>query len=234
MSSINFYETLKKSKSTINPHFDEHGIEIPFRMLIAAPSGSGKTNSLCRLIYAMGKTFHEIIVCVLSADEPLYRMMEQRLVDEHGRPQVRFFEEGSVPDISEYSRIDPKTKKLKRIDKLQRLIVFDDLVLNRAANNKAKEYYIKGRKLGFSMCYLSQSYYATPKMIRDNCQIFILGKNLLKKDLRMILNVFPTNLTLEEFERLYNDMTKNPLDTITIDITKRYLRRNIVSEPIEI
>lgn len=200
-------------------------------MLMAAPSGSGKTNSLCRLIHAMGATFHEIIVCVLSADEPLYRMLEERLTDEEGRCGVRFCEEGTVPSITEYST-KGRDGKLKRIDSLQRLIVFDDLVLNKKANALAKEYYIKGRKLGFSMCYLSQSYYGTPKMIRDQCQIFVLGRNLLKKDLKMILCLFPTEMSLGEFERMYSELTQNPLDTITIDIEKRTLRRNITGEPI--
>jgi archaellum biogenesis ATPase FlaH len=77
--SINFYNTIHKKNKTINPHFDKHGIDIPFRMIIASPSGSGKTHQLCRLIYEFGKTFNEIYICALSADEPLYEMIEQRL-----------------------------------------------------------------------------------------------------------------------------------------------------------
>ena len=228
MSKINFY-SLTKSEKTINPNYEKHGIKVPFRMLIAAPSGSGKTNALMNLILAMDKTFHEIIICVKSADEPLYQMLDQKL--QNG---VRFYEDGEVPPITDFSIKDAKGK-LKRIDKLQRLIVFDDLILDKSANKRAAEYYIKARKLGFSMCYISQSYYQTqPKTIRDNCQYFILGRNLLKKDLRMILTVFPTELTLDEFSNIYNELTAEPLDTILIDIEKRIVRRNITGEPIRL
>ena len=47
-----------------NPHFDQHHIKIPFRMLICGNSGSGKTSTLMNLIYNMPGTFQEIqIVC---------------------------------------------------------------------------------------------------------------------------------------------------------------------------
>jgi len=225
MSTINFYN-LTKSSPSINPQYKEHGIKVPFRMLIAAPSGSGKTNALLNLLIAFDKTFHEIIICVKSGDEPLYQLVLDRLKN------VKLYENGEVPPIEDYSQL--KDGKLKRIDKLQRLIVFDDLVLDHGANIKIKEYYIKARKLGFSMCYISQSYYQTPKMIRDNCQYFILGRNLLKKDLRMILQLFPSNLNLDELTFLYNDLTKEPLDVINIDIENRIIRRNINGDPINL
>jgi hypothetical protein len=112
--------------------------------------------------------------------------------------------------------------------------VFDDLITDKNANKLASEYYIKGRKLGFSMCYIGQSFYQIPKIIRDNCQYFILGRNLLNKDLRMILSTFPTELTIEEFTELYNELTEEPLDVILIDIEKRKLRQNITGETINL
>ena len=224
MSKINFYSHLKNQTKSINPNFNIHGIKVPFRMLMAAPSGSGKTNALCNLIYYMDKTFHEIIICVKSSDEPLYQMLDERLKN------VIFYENGEVPPITNYSIKDDKTNKLKRIDKLQRLIVFDDLITDKKANIMANEYYIKARKLGFSMCYIGQSYFQIPKMIRDNCQYFIIGRNLLKKDLKMILSCFPSEISLDEFIQLYQDMTQNPLDTILIDIENRIIKSNITGD----
>lgn len=220
--SINFYETIKTKKKSLNPNKNRHGIDIPFRMLIAAPSGSGKTNMLCNLIHLMDKTFHEIIICVKSGDEPLYEMLCDRL-----KGSVILFEDGEVPPLSDYSSIDEKTNKIKRKDNKQRLIIFDDLILDKKANSLAKEYYIKGRKVSFSMVYIGQSYFQIPKMIRDNCQYFILGRNLLKKDLRMILNVFPTEMKLDDFIQMYNDLTSESMSCILLDIDNRTVRRNI-------
>lgn len=228
MSKINFYDLIPKVEKKINPNYATHGIDLPFRMLIAAPSGSGKTNQLMNLIAHMDKTFHEIIICVKSADEPLYEMMINKLKN------IVVYESGEVPPLSQYSKIDDKTKRLKRLDKKQRLIVFDDLITDRRANQIASEYYIKGRKLGFSMCYIGQSFYQIPKLIRDNCQIFLLGRNLLKRDLKLILSTFPTEITLDEFVDLYHYLTPENLDTVLINIDKKYIAKNIIGERIKL
>ena len=228
MSKINFYDLIPKGEKKINPNYATHGIDLPFRMLIAAPSGSGKTNQLMNLIAHMDKTFHEIIICVKSADEPLYEMMINKLKN------IVVYELGEVPHLSQYSKIDDKTKRLKRLDKKQRLIVFDDLITDRRANQIASEYYIKGRKLGFSMCYIGQSFYQIPKLIRDNCQIFLLGRNLLKRDLKLILSTFPTEITLDEFVDLYHYLTPENLDTVLINIDKKYIAKNIIGERIKL
>lgn len=227
MSKINFYD-LVKTKKAHNPNYAKHGISVPFRMLIAAPSGSGKTNALMNLIYNFDKTFQEIIVCVKSSDEPLYELLENKLKN------IKIYENGDVPDLSEFSKFDEKTKKYKRIDKLQRLIVFDDLITSKQANIKAAEYYIKARKLGFSMVYIGQSYYQIPKIIRDNTQYFILGRHLLNRDLKMILSAFPSRLGLDEFVNLYNDLLDEQLDTLIINIEKRNVRKNITGEIISV
>lgn len=227
MDKINFYNLIKQKK-IINPNYETHKIKTPFRMCISAPSGSGKTNALLNLITHMNQTFNEIIICVKSADEDLYALLIDRLKN------VSVFENGDVPEISNYSSIDKTTKRLKRNDNKQRLIVFDDLILDKPANKLACEYYIKGRKLGFSMVYIAQSYYGIPKMIRDNCQYFMLGRNLLKKDLRMILSVFPSEMTLDGFVSLYNQLTNEPLDTIIIDVEERTIRRNITGEAFQL
>lgn len=206
----NFYESIR-SKKLVNPGLAQHGIKIPFRMLIAAPSGSGKTNCLMNLLNAFDKTFHEIIVCVLSDDEPLYQRLSTL-------PGALFYTGGEVPEMP------------AKNDGLQRLIIFDDLVLHREANKQAAQYFIKARKLGYSMCYISQSYFQTPKMIRIQCNILVLGKNLLKKDLRMILGVIPTDMTIDQFAQRYSEMTKEPMSVILIDIVNRTLRQNILGE----
>jgi hypothetical protein len=228
--SINFYETLKKKKPAINPNFERHGVEVPFRMLIAAPSGAGKTHSLCRLIYEMGKTFHEIYICVLSSDEPLYNMIVNRLPE----GKVKIFEKGEVPTLDQFSHIDPKTKKVKRNDKLQRLIVFDDLMLCRGSNKTIEDYYTRGRKIGFSMIYIAQNYYAIPRNVRVNCQYFIIGRNILSKDIKDILRIFTIDMDLKDFTKLYNIITENPLDTMLINVHKKVISRNIVEEQYDV
>lgn len=203
---INFYEIVKQDKKLKNPHYKNHQIELPFRMCIASGSGTGKTNSLMNLLTLMDKTFHKIIVCVKSFNEPLYEHLVAILKD-----KVEVYEDGDVPPMTD--------------DGLSKLIIFDDLLYDK--QGPIKQYYIRGRKKGYSSVYISQSFHGIPMDIRKNCQYFILGRSLLDKDLKIILTSFTSNLTREEFIKIYRAFTDKPLDVMLIDIDKKRIVHNI-------
>lgn len=203
---INFYEIVKQDKKLKNPHYKNHQIELPFRMCIASGSGTGKTNSLMNLLTLMDKTFHKIIVCVKSFNEPLYEHLVAILKD-----KVEVYEDGEVPPMTN--------------DGLSKLIIFDDLLYDK--QGPIKQYYIRGRKKGYSSVYISQSFHGIPMDIRKNCQYFILGRSLLDKDLKIILTSFTSNLTREEFIKIYRAFTDKPLDVMLIDIDKKRIVHNI-------
>jgi len=210
MSLINFYNFTKKETAFKNPNYDKHNIEIPFRMIISAPSGSGKTNFLMNLITAFDNTFYKIIICVKNKAEPLYEMIEEKL-NNNKIKQVEIYEDGEVPQLPD--------------DKKNRLIIFDDLLYDN--QSEIKQYFIRGRKKGFSCIYLTQSYFKTPKDLRLQCNYIVLGRNVLKRDLNIILQEIASNLTLDELQHFYNVATKEPLNVLLIDLVKRNIRHNI-------
>ena len=56
-------------------------------------------------------------------------------------------------------------------DNTSKLIIFDDLVFEgRQTQEQIEQYFIRGRKAGWSMIYISQSYFGIPKTIRINVQ----------------------------------------------------------------
>lgn len=205
MSNINFYETIKTTK-VHNPRYDIHKIEIPFRGLINCASGSGKTNLLMNLIYEMDKTFHKIII-VTKAPEPLYDMLVDRLKN------IEIYYEGSYPTI-------------EKMEKGQNgLIIYDDQVTTK--DDRITQMYIRGRKLHFSSIYISQSYFGTPKIIRQNIGYLWLGKGINKRDLRLILSEYSLNMTVDELEHYYFEITKENMQFMMLDLNKRNLRKNI-------
>lgn len=212
MSLINFYDYTKKEAAFKNPNYDKHEIEIPFRMIIAAPSGNFKTSFLMNLICAFDNTFYKLVICVKNKAEPLYEMLEEKL-NNNNKNGVEIYEDGEIPPLEKDNK------------KLPKLIVFDDLLYDN--QSEIKQYYIRGRKLGWSMCYLTQSYFKTPKDIRLQCQYIVLGRNLLKRDLNIILQEINSNLSLEELQKIYNETTKEPLNVLMIDLVKRKLKKNI-------
>ncbi|EGZ06629.1 hypothetical protein PHYSODRAFT_319473 [Phytophthora sojae] len=173
----NFYELIPKSKLKRFPK-NEH-FELPFRMCVASPSGSGKSITVLYIIALLSKCFTKILISTKS-NELLYDHLKDTI------DNVEIFENGVVPAMSEY---DSETSKL---------IIFDDLVLEpKKTQAQIGQYFIRGRKAGFSMIYISQSYFGIPKTIRINSQYVILGKNLTNRDLGIICRDFPTDIPIK-------------------------------------
>lgn len=213
MDFINFYNLTKKEKALSNPQYKRHKIEIPFRMCIAAPSGAGKTNFLCNLLTAFDNTFYQIIICVKNKAEPLYEMIEEKLNKKSN--QVQIYEDGEVPPLNNFNK-----------DNKARLIIFDDLLFDN--QSEIKQYYIRGRKVGhFSCIYLSQNYFSIPPVIRRNCQYIVLGRNLLKRDLNIILQEISSDLTIDDLMKYYAEASAQPLHVLFIDLVNRNLRHNL-------
>lgn len=204
MSVINFYSTLKKEKIH-NPNYDIHKIDLPFRMLICTASGGGKSNWLLNMIYLMNNTFHKIII-ITKEEERLYSHLQDKLKD------VEIHYGGQMPDFEKL----PKGQN--------GLVVFDDMVLTK--NNKIGEMFIRGRKLGYSSVYITQSFFGTPKLIRQNVNYVSLGRGMTKRDLRLVLSEFSIKLTIDDLEELYDEITKTPMQFILFDLNKRNIRRN--------
>jgi GTPase SAR1 family protein len=188
-----------------------HGITVPFRMLIIGASGSGKTNWLLELIHRMSGTFTNIVVCLRSKDEPLYNYLESKI-----KEGLEFYEVQSSTDIPNLDDLEPQT-----------LIVFDDLIsAGKDVQTKIAEYYIRARKKQVSCIYISQSYFAIPKIIRQQANYIVLKKINSSKDLTLILKEFPLDIKIEELKRIYAEASKGIEQFLLIDINKNEFRKN--------
>ena len=204
MSNINFYNNIKQIK-THNPNYAAHQIDLPFRMLICTASGGGKTNFLLNLIHQMNNTFHKIII-ITKEEERLY----SHLIDKCRGVEIHYG--GKVPEFEKMAKGE------------NGLVVFDDMILTK--NNAIGELFIRGRKLGYSSIYITQSFFSTPKIIRQNVNYVALGRGMIKRDLRLVLSEFSVNLSIDEIEEFYNEITKTPMQFMLVDLNKRNIREN--------
>ena len=69
----------------------------------------------------------------------------------------------------------------------QTLIIFDDFITSIKTHPIINEYFIRGRKRGCSIMFLSQSYYGTPKIIRQNINYLVVLKLGGTRDMNSIL-----------------------------------------------
>ena len=208
---VNFYSH-KGMKEFIteydNPCFDSHQIKVPFRLAVIASSGSGKTQWLLNCIARMNDTFGHIYVCYRT-NEPLYDFLQKQI----GADKITFFTQLSkFPQVNEM----PRDKQI--------LCVFDDVVnYSDREQGIIKEYFIRGRKMGkgISMCYLSQSFYRIPKIIRLQCNYLILLKLGSKKDLSLILGDYGLGVDKTELMAIYKEATQIPFNFLKISIDER-------------
>ena len=208
---VNFYKHNKMKEFLTeyhNPCFDSHQIKIPFRLAVISASGGGKTQWLLNLISRMSDTFGHIYVCYRTA-EPLYLFLAKAI----GEDKITFFTQLSkFPQINEM----PKDKQI--------LCIFDDVVnYSDKEQGIIKECYIRGRKhgKGISMCYLSQSFFRIPKIIRLQCNYLILLKLGSKRDLALILADYGLGVDKNELMTIYKDATKIPFDFLKISTDER-------------
>jgi hypothetical protein len=205
---INFYENKKVQELLTkydNPYYDMHRISVPFRMGIVSASGGGKTVFVLNLINQMQDTFGKIYV-VYKASEPLYEFLAKSVGDKN----ITFFTHLSkFPAITELEK-----------DK-QILCIFDDCVnYPEKTQEIIKEISIRGRKhgRGISLCYLTQSFYKVPRLIRLQFNYLVLLKLGSRRDMEMILNECSLGIEKEQLLKLYKDATKEKFHTLIINL----------------
>lgn len=207
----NFYnkkEVRKYCSKTENPNYELHNFDLPFRALVVAPSGSGKSNFITNLItlFCKGKegTYDNIYIFCKSRDEPLYRYLADK-------------SKGLIEVHEDLSKL-PVMNDLNQCK--QTLIIFDDFVTSVKQAPIIQEWFIRGRKKSCSVMYLSQSYYGTPKIIRQNISYCIILKLGGSRDINALLREVSIGLTKDELMNIYNDATKKKFDVLIVNLEK--------------
>jgi hypothetical protein len=220
MNVKNFYEAKDMKKfldKRENPHFNEHKIKLPFRMLIVGCSGSGKTNTLLNLIYMMPDTFSQIVIVTACKDEPLYSYLFEKSGGERGGVKITEMDKDGLPDLKSFNKEENS------------LIVLDDLV-NRSEKEQKPiaEYYLRARKKGVSLVYISQSFFAIPKMIRNNITHLILKQVTSSRNLAMISRECSIGLKKKVLKDIYEDAVRDLQGFLMFDLEniKRPFRKN--------
>lgn len=211
--TTNYYRLCKPPK-VHNPNYGiSHNINAPFRIAICGSSGSGKTNLLLDLLHRFSTpkgTFLGLKIYLRSRHEPLYDYLAQKV------PETEFIEVSNENDIKPVDELDDKT-----------LVVFDDLILSDPKTmKKIGEYFIRGRKKGASLIFISQNYFGIPKIIRQQLSYLILKKINSSKDLSLILNEFPLGMDIKELKSIYSTCNKGIESSLMIDLMNGDLYKN--------
>ena len=196
------------------PYIPDHS----YRILIIVSSGSGKTNALLNLI----KNQPDIDKIYLHAKDP-YEKKNQYLInkreevglDHFNNPKTFIEYSNDMQDV--YKNIEDYN--LGRERKI--LIVFDDMIADMINNKKLNpivtELFIRGRKLNFSIVFITQSYFKVPKDVRLNSTHFFIVKILNKRELQQI--ALNHSSDFKAFMKIYKECTKEPYSFLVNDTT---------------
>lgn len=211
MSIVNLYESkaVKKYIKTKNsPEYEATKINYRDRVLIVGGSGTGKTHALVNYLLLSPNCYHKIVVVSKNIEEPLYEFLKAKL-----KEKIIFYELNRFPSMNQLA------KEHKEDDEDEILIIYDDIVNDIAkGNNVIENYFIAGRKLGFTQFFLTQSYFKTPKTIRLQLTHLMLLKLSSNSDLTCVLRDFALGIDKKELVNLYKDATREKFHFLFIDI----------------
>lgn len=198
--SIKNYE--KKAK--VNPYRCKLAPKSPSNILISGSTGAGKTNLLCNLIYDL-MFWDNIYVFTPNLEEEKYQNLKEACLSAGGGENI--FEQEITHTVDD---MDPKKHNL---------VIFDDWITSdRNTLSCISDFFIRGRKQNCTNIFLTQSYFAAPKVIRLNCHYFFIFR---LNDKREINELYKSHGTIpkETFTSLILEATAKPFDFFCIDKT---------------
>lgn len=191
---------------------DKHPLmpKFPFRCLMVGGSASGKTNVLMNFLLNDLLHYDKLYLYSTSLDQPKYQYLIKTITDICEKNDMNvsdfLFTGSSVNDIVGLNSLNSE---------VQNLIVFDDMLLEKD-QSKFCEFFVRSRHKNCSLFYLSQSYYSTPKLIRQNSTHFMLWKTN-GKNLSLISNDLASGMEVDDFKRKFKQITSEPYQFVFID-----------------
>ena len=212
----NYYEKKAVKKYTTqndNPSFKQTQINLSSRLLLCGGTGSGKSNLLINYIVRASEpsTFHKIVVCYKEA-EPLYQMLEEKLGS-----QIEFYTSPSQLPKLEEIRVDSDKKPLQSSDNL--LVVIDDWVDQASKYPILFDYFLRSRKYGITLLFITQDFYKVPKFFRSQLTYILLLKMSGKRDTKLVLSDNLLGVDIDTLYSMYEKSVKEKFDFFKIDVT---------------
>ena len=207
----NWYDKIgaNDKKKKLPKKWKDHHIHHNSMILCIGPTGSGKTNALMDFIARTNGEFYKIIINSFSTtDEPLYNHLREK------SNKIEFYDNiDEMPELTEFEDCKEKPK----------LMVIDDFInLTKKEKKKIFNYLISGRKFGFTMWLMAQSYVNIDKLITRNINYFLLYKinDNVSVD-RIIRNHNVEDVDPEIFKKAYQLSTREPLSFMLLDLKSR-------------
>ena len=185
-----------------------------FRMSICGNSGSGKTNLLYHMLIIPLLYYDEIHLYAKNLEPEKYENLINKMNEISGQTgyDIMTVSNDAIIPINHLAYEDN-----------QKLIIFDDYVCEKN-QRQIVDYLIQGRHKNFSIIYLSQSFYKTPRDIRLNCSHYCIYEFPSSRERNMISSEL--GVDKEKFKKA----RKKPFSFLYVDKPRKKVKRNFTGE----
>ena len=94
-----------------------------------------------------------------------------------------------------------------------------DMINNNKLDSIVTELFIRGRKLNFSVVFITQSYFKVPKDVRLNSTHFVIMKIPNKRELQQIALNHSSDIDFKDFMKIFRKYTAEPYSFLVNDTT---------------
>lgn len=181
-----------------------------YRGIVSGKTGCGKTNAVVSGITTGFWPYHRIYVFSPTIDQPAFKYLEgyMRLKEE------AYFKK-TKKKVSLYKGSSSLGDLLNIMETVNHevlnLIILDDLIAYKDWLQAATEIAVKGRHRSIAMLILTQQYYKTPKILRDQCEIAMIFETPNWRDITNIGQSLGNGLSTDHFRQIFlSALTPDP------------------------
>lgn len=201
----------------------------PARCLVIGQPGTGKTTITANLVLnpTLRLIFDKLYIYATDLEDDKYQYIKSKFekveekLSKKYETEVKILHMGS--SLGEIIPVDDLDRNL------QHMVIIDDFLahVNDKDHSKVTDYWIRSRRMNCFCAYLSQSYYAVPKILRESTNYVILFKVNNSFDLNAIHRDLIRGMPLDKFKELYYELIDSNkhgyvvIDLITNDMSQQ-------------
>lgn len=173
-----------------------------YRAIVSGKTGCGKTNAVVSGITTGFWPYHRIYVFSPTIEQPAFKYLEGYM-----RLKEDAYFKKTKKKVSLYKGSSSLSDLLNIIDEVNKdvlnLVILDDLIAYKDWLNAAIDIAVRGRHSGIAMLILTQQYYKTPKILRDQTEIAMIFETPNRRDITNIGASLGNGLSAEHFRQLF-------------------------------
>lgn len=211
---------------------NEYLPKIPFSMLLIARPGSGKTNTVIRLLGWYNGYFDKIFIIspTVNIDSSWVSAFEEGILDKDKFEFQTFYDEDTFNKI--LKKIKKKNNSTKEMSKKYKtLFIFDDIVgdMSRKQKTVINNFARNHRHYGISHITLSQEWTAVPPVMRKNTYNILLWDSDNQLERERIIEHLSGKIGKYRFARMWQDCVKQRFQFLMVrqfesNINKKYTK----------